>query len=348
MIAQAVASVMSSIGLVGDQSVEDVCGDDPRWLCERAFDLTDARTVSRVGHHLTPWVNATLILLVSLLTNRIVRRFIKRSVRRLGQAERSQRLRALRIRTGLETSSGTPSIRREQRAQTIGDGLRSFASLIIGVFAFFAILAAFGISLQAIVTGAGLLGVMLGFGAQNLLRDIIAGTFMILEDQFGVGDVIDVGEASGTVEMLSLRTTRLRDVEGIVWHVPNGEIRRVGNKSQQWSRAVLDVPVAYDSDVDLAADAIKRAADSLWRDERWATRILSEPEVLGVESIAATGITIRLAVKTLPAEQWHVARELRVRIKSALDEAGIDRPPSFFTGMPEGPGAGPGGSTPRR
>ncbi len=341
--------MIATLRLAADElTAPEVCGRDPRWLCERLFDLTDARTPARIGHHLTPWVNVVIIVAVALLVNRIVRRVIKRTVRRLGQAERSPRLRALRIRTGLETSSGTPSIRREQRAQTIGDGLRSFASLVIGVFAFFAILAAFGISLQAIVTGAGLLGVMLGFGAQNLLRDIIAGTFMILEDQFGVGDVIDVGEASGTVEMLSLRTTRLRDVEGIVWHVPNGVVQRVGNKSQQWSRAVLDVPVAYDSDVDVAADAIKRAADSLWRDEKWSTRILAEPEVLGVESIAATGITIRLAVKTLPAEQWQVARELRVRVKTALDEAGIERPPSFFTGLPDIPGAGPGGSTPRR
>ncbi len=325
-----------------------MCGDEPRWLCRDLLELTDAETPARLGHHLTPWVTAVIIVVLALLANRIVRRLIKRTVRRLGRAERSARLRALRVRAGLETSTGTPSIRREQRAQTIGDGLRSLASILIGLIALFAVLAAFGLSLEAMVTGAGLLGVMLGFGAQNLLRDIIAGTFMILEDQFGVGDVIDVGEATGTVEMLSLRTTRLRDVEGIVWHVPNGVVQRVGNKSQQWSRAVLDVPVAYDSDVELATDAIKRAADSMWQDERWSTRILAEPEVLGVESIGATGITIRVAVKTLPAEQWHLARELRVRIKTALDEAGIERPPSFFTGIPDLPASGTGGPAPRR
>ncbi len=314
-----------------------------RWLCDAVYDLTENHTAARVANHLSPWVTAVLIVLGALLVNRVVRRVIKRVVRRLARVETANRLRSLRLRTGLETSTGTPTMRREQRAQTIGDGLRSLASLLIGVFAFFAILAAFGISLQAIVTGAGLLGVMLGFGAQNLLRDIISGTFMILEDQFGVGDVIDVGEATGTVELLSLRSTRLRDVEGIVWHVPNGEVRRVGNKSQQWSRAILDVPVAYDSDVEVATDAIKAAADSMWHDERWSTRIIDEPEVLGVESIAATGITIRLAVKTLPAEQWKVARELRVRIKAELDEAGIERPAAFFTGLPPGvAGAGPG------
>ncbi len=326
------------------------CGvpGERRWLCEAVFDVTDTNGPARVAHHLSPWVTSLFIVLGALLVNRIVRRVIKRVVRRLARPETAQRLRALRQRTGLETSSGTPTVRREQRAQTIGDGLRSFASLIISLLAFVAILNAFGIELGNILAGAGLLGVALGFGAQNLLRDVIAGTFMLFEDQFGVGDVIDVGEALGTVEHMSLRVTRLRDVEGIVWHVPNGEVRRVGNLSQQWSRAILDVPVAYEADVDAATDAIKAAADSLWRDERFSTRILAEPEVLGVESIAATGITIRLAVKTLPAEQWKVARELRVRVKTALDEAGVDRPAAFLgatpTPAPPGTSRPPGAS----
>jgi small conductance mechanosensitive channel len=326
--------------LAADDALTDACGDPGRrrWLCEAVFDLTDQRGPARIAHHLSPWVTSLLIVLGALVLNRAVRRLIKRVVRRLARPETAQRLRALRQRTGLETSSGTPALRREQRAQSIGDGLRSFASLLISLLAFVAILNAFGIALGSILAGAGLLGVALGFGAQNLLRDVIAGTFMLFEDQFGVGDVIDVGEAVGTVEHMSLRVTRLRDVGGVVWHVPNGEVRRVGNLSQQWSRAILDIPIAYDADVDVATDAIKAAADTLWRDERWATRILAEPEVLGVESIAATGITIRLAVKTLPAEQWKVARELRVRIKAALDEARVDRPAAFFTGTP-GPGA---------
>jgi small conductance mechanosensitive channel len=322
----------------------DACGPagTRRWLCDLVFDLTDSRGSARVGHHLSPWLTTAFIVLGALLLNRVVRRLIKRVARRLVRPESGQRLQSLRRRTGLETSSGTPALRREQRAQSIGEGLRSLSSLIIGLVSFIAIFGAWGIELGSILAGAGLLGVMIGFGAQNLLRDLISGTFMLVEDQFGIGDVIDVGDAVGTVERMSLRTTRLRDVEGVVWHVPNGEVKRVGNKSQQWSRAILDIPVAYDSDVDVATEAIKAAADSMWRDEQWSTRILAEPEVLGVESIAATGVTIRLAVKTLPAEQWKVARELRVRIKSTLDDAGIERPPSFFVGMPEIPRPGPG------
>ena len=320
------------------------CGEDGtrRWLCSAVFDLTDSHGAARIGHHLSPWVTTCFILLGSLLVNRLVRRVIKRVGRRLAQPATARRLQTFRRRTGWETSTATPALRREQRAQSITDGLRSFASLFIGLITVFAILGAWGIELSSILAGAGLLGVVIGFGAQNLLRDVISGTFMLLEDQFGIGDVTDVGDAVGTVEHMSLRTTRLRDLEGVVWHVPNGEVKRVGNKSQQWSRAILDIPVAYDSDVDTATDAIKAAADSMWRSEHWATRILDEPEVLGVESIGATGITIRLAVKTLPAEQWRVARELRVRIKGTLDEAGIERPPSFFGGIPEIPGAGPG------
>jgi small conductance mechanosensitive channel len=212
----------------------DACGrpGTRRWLCDAVFELTDSHYAARLGHQLSPWVTTLLILVGAFVVNRIVRRLIKRVGRRLAQPATGQRLQTLRRRTGFETSTGTPALRREQRAQSISDGLRSFASLIIGLITLFAILGAWGIELGSILAGAGLLGVVIGFGAQNLLRDIISGTFMLLEDQFGIGDVIDVGDAIGTVEHMSLRTTRLRDVEGVVWHVPNGEVKRVGNRSQ--------------------------------------------------------------------------------------------------------------------
>ena len=150
-----------------------------------------------------------------------------------------------RVRLIPEASGPTPTTRRHERAQTIARGLASFTSIIVWVVAAALILSVFGISGAAVLTSAGLIGVALAFGAQNLLRDLINGTFMIMEDQVGVGDVVDLGIASGTVEDVSLRTTRLRDVEGVVWYVPNGAIPRVGNKSQQWSRVVLDIPVSY-------------------------------------------------------------------------------------------------------
>ena len=142
-----------------------------------------------------------------------------------------------------------PSVRRALRAETIGAVLRSLVGALIWATAIVMILNTLSVNLAAIGVGASIIGVAIGFGAQSLVRDFISGLFMLAEDQYGVGDVIDTGEATGTVEGVSLRTTRLRDVEGVVWHIPNGEIRRIGNMSQQWSRALLDVPVAYDADI---------------------------------------------------------------------------------------------------
>ena len=171
----------------------------------------------------------------------------------------------------------------------------------------------------------------IGFGAQSLVKDFLAGMFILVEDQYGVGDIIDVGDLSGTqvagtVEAVSLRTTRLRSVNGTVWHVPNGTILRVGNMSQQWARALLDVSVAYGSDVDEASRIIKATADELWRERDWSHQILEEPELWGIESLDADGIAIRLVVKTSPSQQFAVMRELRRRIKRSLDEAGIEIP----------------------
>ena len=148
--------------------------------------------------------------------------------------------------------------------------------------------------------------------------------FILVEDQFGVGDIVDLDQqTSGTVEAVSLRTTRLRAVDGTVWHVPNGDIRRVGNKSQHWSRALLDVEVAYDTDIEQAKGVIKRVADELWHERE---DILEEPEVWGVERLGPNAIVIRLVVKTRPADQYDVSRELRQRLKEAFDAEGIEIP----------------------
>ena len=163
----------------------------------------------------------------------------------------------------------------------------------------------------------------IGFGSQSLVRDFLSGAFILVEDQFGVGDIVDVGEASGTVEAVSLRTTRLRAIDGTVWHVPNGEIRRVGNMSQHWSRALLDIEVAYDTVVEHARAVIKRVADSVWSED---DGVLEEPELWGVEQLGANGVMLRLVVKTTPSQQWRVSRELRERIKVAFDEEGIEIP----------------------
>ncbi len=183
-----------------------------------------------------------------------------------------------------------------------------------------------GLNLGPLIAGAGIVGIAVGFGAQNLVRDFLSGIFMLMEDQYGVGDEIDAGSATGTVESISLRTTRLRDVNGTVWHLPNGHIERVGNRSQQWSRAVLDIDVSYQTDIAGATDVIRGTAQTMCEDPEFVGSVLSEPEVWGVENLGMDSVTIRLVLKTAPHDQLKVTRELRARIKRAFDEAGIEIP----------------------
>jgi small conductance mechanosensitive channel len=213
-----------------------------------------------------------------------------------------------------------------RRVETIAALLRSVVSATVWTIAGLMALSELGLNLGPLIAGAGIVGVAVGFGAQNLVRDFLSGIFMLMEDQYGVGDVIDAGPATGTVESVGLRTTRLRDVNGTVWHLPNGHIERVGNKSQVWSRAVLDVDVSYQTDIGHATDVIKRTAQTMCDDAEFSDAILSEPEVWGVENLGLDSVTIRLVLKTAPHDQLRVTRELRARIKAAFDDAGIEIP----------------------
>jgi moderate conductance mechanosensitive channel len=206
--------------------------------------------------------------------------------------------------------------------------LRSFATFCIYSIAAILILGELGLDITPIIASAGIAGVALGFGAQNLVKDFLSGIFMILEDQYGVGDVVDAGQASGTVEAVGLRTTRLRDVRGVVWHVRNGEIERVGNMSQGWARAVLDIPLSYDNDLAFARQVIKTTADEVWQDPEFSIRVLEEPQVTGIEQLNPDAVVMRLMVKTAPMEQWGVARELRARLVKAFEQGGIRVPVS--------------------
>lgn len=305
----------------------DPCGVQRRlWLCHWVQSWTDNRRAIDVARWVSPWLSIVLIVLAAAIAIRLARRAVRRAVRRW---EQGGRLTALRRRASLGVFQPVPQVtpvaaeRRRQRAETIGAGLSSFIAIIVWMIAIVWILAVMGVSAATLLTSAGLLGVALGFGAQNLLRDLISGTFIIFEDQLGVGDEVDLGLASGTVEEVTLRSTQVRDVEGVVWHVPNGEIHRVGNKSQQWSRAVVDVPISSRADLDRARDLIKTKADELAHEPGWRERLLDAPEIWGVESFTADTVTIRLVVKTAPGQQFAVARELRGRISSALLAAGI-------------------------
>ncbi|MDA0174681.1 mechanosensitive ion channel family protein [Solirubrobacter taibaiensis] len=265
------------------------------------------------------------ILIIAWFVNRIARRGVRSALRTLSSGAVQERVGSLRAATPsalLQTQEH--SLRSEQRIDALTSVLRSLVTFVVYTVAVFMILGEIGINLGPLIAGAGIIGVALGFGSQSLVKDFLSGVFILVEDQFGVGDIVDLdGQTSGTVDAVSLRTTRLRSVDGTLWHVPNGEIRRVGNKSQHWSRALIDIEVAYDTDLDHAEAVIARVADEIAGAD---ADVIEQPEVWGVEQLGANGIVIRLVVKTRPSEQFRVSRDLRRRIKAVFEEEGIEIP----------------------
>ena len=318
------------------QSLTDACGVEPGFICEWVFDTTDSEVVAEiVGWLVERPLKIVVILLGAWVVNRLVTRAVDRLVNRIvesrvqeGQEAESDDLvsRMGRRARGKLQRIHEQTERSKQRISTLGAVLRSIASFAIYAMATLAMLGELGLNLGPFIAGAGIVGLAVGFGAQSLVADLIAGVFIVIEDQFGVGDFVDVGTASGTVEHVKFRTTVMRDVHGTVWVVPNSEIRRVGNSSQLWARTVLDVDVAYDTDIDLAASVIKEVADSVWQEEVESATIIEEPEIWGVQSFGADAISIRLAVKTEPNEQWATGRLIRARLKKAFDANGIEIP----------------------
>src|SRR6476620_10092193 len=212
--------------------------------------------------------------------------------------------------------------RRRQRAETMGAVLRSVASFTLLSVALVMVLAEFDVNIGPIIAGAGIVGLALGFGAQSLVSDFLSGMFMLFEDQYGIGDVVDVGDATGTVEAVTLRVTRLRDVNGTVWYVRNGEITRVGNMSQNWARAVLDVRIGYGEDLDKVRRVLTGLFHDCWLHPEFRSQVMEEPEVWGVERMDPDALVVRVAIKTVPLEQWEVARDLRLRIRERLRQEG--------------------------
>ena len=313
-----------------------VCGggDDGalNFACGWFLRLTNNDLVAALAGTVVPALLKILLILgIAYVLFRISKRLIKRFTRQMA-GEGVQRLGRLRDRAPLSDTSPMDLSRAAMRTETVGGVLGSIATFVIWGFAAVIILGSLGVELGPLVAGAGIAGVALGFGAQSVVRDFLAGLFVIMEDQYGIGDVVEFrssvapGSVSGTVEAISLRATRIRDIEGTVWHVPNGEVRTAGNKSQQWARSLIDVSVAYGTDVDYASSVIKRTCDELWNDEEFGVYILEEPELWGVERFDADGVAIRLVIKVQPAKQWVVNRELRRRIKMAFDAEGIEIP----------------------
>jgi moderate conductance mechanosensitive channel len=313
----------------GPPAVAD-CAD--YWLCQKLYDWFGMDWLAENARVLvaTP---ARILLIVVLAA--VVRATVHRAVRRLTDRTASGAvptiLRPLRNRVAQTDAGEQITERRTQRAEAIGSVLRSFASFVILGIAVVLVLGELGINLAPIVASAGVVGVALGFGAQNLIKDFIAGIGIILEDQYGVGDVVDLGEASGTVEAVGLRITRLRDVNGVVWYVRNGEVLRVGNKSQGYAQVVIDMPVAHDTDLETARAVMQEVADAMYADDDWAAVLLAEPESLGVEQITAEGVFLRLVVRATNADQWRVGRELRMRLKERFVAEGIRTPVPLLT-----------------
>ncbi|WP_308250233.1 mechanosensitive ion channel family protein [Sphaerisporangium fuscum] len=268
-------------------------------------------------------ISLVLIVAIALVVRAVLHRVIDRVIRRAAEGVMPERLR-MKMATPMDGTAAVLSERRRQRAETLGSVLSSLVSVIVFGTAALMILGRFGMDLAPVLTSVGILGVAVGFGAQELVKDFIAGMFMLLEDQYGVGDVIDTGAATGTVEAVTLRITRLRDVDGRVWYVRNGTINRVGNESQGWSRALVDIPVAYDADIAGIRDLLQKVAEDLWDDSGYRdVAIVEEPQVYGLEQISDKAMIFRITVKTVPAHQAEIARELRMRVKSALDREGI-------------------------
>ncbi len=215
---------------------------------------------------------------------------------------------------------------REKRAETIASIINTTSWIFFGIIVLFMILREFSFNLTPLLTGAGVAGVAIGFGAQSVIRDFLQGFFILAEDQLRIGDVVEIGEHTGVVERITLRTTRLRSLDGNVHIIPNGEIKAVVNMTHGWSRALVDVDVAYKEDLDRVITIMENVAGGLQKEEKYKDFIVEKPQVLGVEKLADSGITIRLIVKTTPQKQWGIKRELRKRIKKAFDAAGITIP----------------------
>lgn len=304
------------------------------------IDLGEAIEWTR-GDALEWLLGAPLQILITLVVAVVARKllhrsidgFVRSSVAR-GDAARAERGADLgaKAERALARATGAAHERHRQRTTTMGSLLRSISTIVVAVIAVLTVMSIVGIPLAPLLASAGVGGVALGFGAQSLVKDYLSGIFMILEDQYGVGDLVDTGECVGTVEEVSLRVTRLRDYEGVVWYVRNGEIIRIANRSQGWATAIADIPFSYREDVDEVTEIVREAVAGMETEDAWRDVLLEAPKVLGVESISSGTVTIRVLATCAPDEHWGVQRELKRRVKDAFDDRGIAGPPILTGG----------------
>ncbi|MEU9508232.1 mechanosensitive ion channel family protein [Micromonospora sp. NPDC048170] len=333
-----------------DPAPSPTCLDDV--LCKGVYDVTGSVWFAEGSYWiLLKPLRIVLILLLAVAARWLVHRTISRLVRTTTDAGVPTMLRPLRERiptAAVEPGEFVPE-RRRQRAEAIGSVLRSLSTAFIFGIALLMVLKEFSFDLAPLLASAGIAGVALGFGAQSLVKDLIAGLFMLIEDQYGVGDTVDLGEATGAVEAVGLRVTTVRDARGVLWYIRNGEIVRVGNKSQGWALVVVDLPIGF-AGTEEATAVLRTAAASVAMDPDLAPEIVDAPEVLGVEQMTVDGAVIRTVVKTTADGQFAVGRELRRRLAESLENSGITAKIAaarLYPGLPvRAPGeTGQGGAT---
>jgi len=298
-------------------------------------DVPTIDEVKDTAEHWFDWMlGAPLQSLVAIVAGvvllAVTRWLITRTVRSVvsGGAKVRHQAKRLLLKTPVHAALDPDSdplavARRVQRAETMGSVLRSTSALVIGILVVTAIANINDWDLGPVLASAGVLGVALGFGAQTLVKDWLSGLFMLIEDQYGVGDVVNLGEASGVVEAIGLRVTQVRDLSGTLWYVRNGEVLRVGNMTQGWSRALVEVQVPPDADVDRAIEVLREAAAEVAADPELNRYVLADPEVTGFEDLRAEAVTLRTIIKVAPAQQWAVQRALRGMIRERFATAGI-------------------------
>jgi len=296
------------------------CAADAGSWCAQIYRLTDSDFLARSADAIFAAGSQILLVLILAL---VARWFLHRLITRIVAGATSNPVSKLMNRGAAAAAAD----RSGQRARTLGSVLRSLCSAVVGIIATIMVLGEFGVDLAPILASAGIVGIAIGFGAQNLVKDFLSGMFMLLEDQYGVGDIVDVGQASGTVETVGLRITTLRDVNGTLWYVRNGEILRVGNKSQGFAVAVVDVPVAHGTDVAEASEVATRVAQERVKEPDIAEDVLEEVQTLGIESVTAEKLTLRLTVRVQPGRQFAVQRALNAALSDALGYTPTAPPP---------------------
>ena len=305
---------------------------DSALSCNLVYRVTGNETAASVSGAVVGAVASILgLLLLATAARWLLHRFIDRLVRRAEEGVLPGRLSRVSLgNTSLAEAIGSrdPDYRQRRiaRARAMGTLLKSLVTGVIYVITLIMVISELGYPIGPLLASAGIVGVALGFGAQSLVKDFLSGIFMIFEDQFGVGDVITLGDVSGTVEAVSLRVTRVRDEHGTVWYLRNGEILRLGNRSQNWGLAVVDIAVAFDQDLGRVRRVVDEVAAGLRTDPDVEGLVLENPEVVGLDEVTGDTATLRVTVKTAPMRQDQVARVLRERVKARFAEEDIEVP----------------------